>query len=275
RASCTWPSRCWTRSRWKECRSSPSPRGRRASRAWNRFFWPGRSSRLYCRPIRRRCISSSRYATKRIVSPSPATLRGAARRGGNRRWRASRASGRGGASSCSRSSAACRVSRAPASRISCKSKASAGSWPDVSTNTSTASNSVLLERLPMALTWTRMALIPVFVAVFYMPLYVHSPLLHWLAPPLSAFLFALAGITDWLDGWLARRWSVTSKLGAFLDPVADKILVAVALVVLVQADGRILLALPAAVIIGREITISALREWMAESGARSRVAVSW
>ncbi|HLU62327.1 MAG TPA: CDP-diacylglycerol--glycerol-3-phosphate 3-phosphatidyltransferase [Gammaproteobacteria bacterium] len=127
----------------------------------------------------------------------------------------------------------------------------------------------------MALTWTRMALIPVFVAVFYMPLYVHSPLLHWLAPPLSAFLFALAGITDWLDGWLARRWSVTSKLGAFLDPVADKILVAVALVVLVQADGRILLALPAAVIIGREITISALREWMAESGARSRVAVSW
>lgn len=146
----------------------------------------------------------------------------------------------------------------------------------MSTNTSTAANkSPLLQQLPLALTWLRVALVPVFVAVFYLPLYVESPLLRWLAPPLAAALFALAGVTDWLDGWLARRWNATSRLGEFLDPVADKILVAVALVLLVQADGRIWLALPAAVIIGREITISALREWMAESGARSRVAVSW
>ena len=127
----------------------------------------------------------------------------------------------------------------------------------------------------MALTWLRMALVPVFVLVFYLPQFTDSGLLQWLAPPLSAAVFALAGVTDWLDGWLARRWNVVSKLGAFLDPVADKILVAVALVLIVQVDGRAWLALPAAVIIGREITVSALREWMAESGARSRVAVSW
>lgn len=148
----------------------------------------------------------------------------------------------------------------------------------MSTNTSTAaSRSPLLQQLPLALTWLRIALVPVFVAVFYLPFYVDSPLVRWLAPPLSATLFVIAGLTDWLDGWLARRWNATSRLGAFLDPVADKILVAVALVLLVHVDATrgVWLALPAAVIIGREITISALREWMAESGARSRVAVSW
>lgn len=131
------------------------------------------------------------------------------------------------------------------------------------------------RKLPMALTWMRVALVPVFVLVFYLPQLSDSGLLHWLAPPLAALVFAFASATDWLDGWLARRWNVVSKLGAFLDPVADKILVAVALVLIVQVDGRAWLALPAAVIIGREITVSALREWMAESGARSRVAVSW
>jgi phosphatidylglycerophosphate synthase len=84
----------------------------------------------------------------------------------------------------------------------------------------------------------------------------------------------LARLTDWLDGWLARRWGQTSPLGAFLDPVADKLMVAIALVLLVQAEPQVLLALPAAVIIGREITVSALREWMAEIGARGKVAVS-
>lgn len=121
--------------------------------------------------------------------------------------------------------------------------------------------------LPIALTWTRLALVPIFVLVFYLP--------FWWTPPASALLFALAGITDWVDGYLARRWQVVSKFGAFLDPVADKIMVGVALVLLVQHDNSVWLALPAAVIIGREITISALREWMAQEGVGSRVAVSF
>ena len=124
----------------------------------------------------------------------------------------------------------------------------------------------MVWNIPNALTLLRIALIPVFVVIFYLPV-------PW-ARPLCAVVFTLAGITDWLDGYLARRWEQTSALGAFLDPVADKLMVAIALVLLVQADPRMLLALPAAVIIGREITVSALREWMAEIGARAKVAVS-
>ena len=119
---------------------------------------------------------------------------------------------------------------------------------------------------PNLLTLLRIILIPVFVIVFY----VEAP---W-APYAAALVFGAAAITDWLDGYLARRWGQTSPLGAFLDPVADKLMVAVALVLLVQADPHALVALPAAVIIGREITVSALREWMAEIGARGKVAVS-
>jgi len=119
---------------------------------------------------------------------------------------------------------------------------------------------------PNLLTLLRIALIPVFVGVFYIPT-------RW-ASLACALVFTLAAITDWLDGYLARRWEQTSSLGAFLDPVADKLMVAVALVLLVQSDPRAVLALPAAVIIGREITVSALREWMAELGARAQVAVS-
>ena len=119
---------------------------------------------------------------------------------------------------------------------------------------------------PNILTLLRILLIPVFVGVFYAP----TP---W-ARLAGALVFTTAALTDWLDGYLARRLGQTSPLGAFLDPVADKLMVAVALVLLVQADPRAALALPAAVIIGREVTVSALREWMAELGARSRVAVS-
>ena len=119
---------------------------------------------------------------------------------------------------------------------------------------------------PNLLTLLRILLIPVFVGIFYVPTV-------W-APFACALVFSLAALTDWLDGYLARRWEQTSPLGAFLDPVADKLMVAVALVLLVQSDPRAMLALPAAVIIGREITVSALREWMAELGARSQVAVS-
>jgi CDP-diacylglycerol--glycerol-3-phosphate 3-phosphatidyltransferase len=124
--------------------------------------------------------------------------------------------------------------------------------------------------LPNLLTFLRIALIPVFVVVFYLPL-------SW-SHIGAAALFALAGATDWLDGYLARRLGQTSAFGAFLDPVADKLMVGVTLVLLVDVNptpfSGVLLALPAAVIIGREIVISALREWMAELGERTQVAVS-
>ena len=120
--------------------------------------------------------------------------------------------------------------------------------------------------LPNILTLFRIALIPVFVLAFYLPF-------DWnnLA---ACTVFVIAAITDWLDGFLARKLQQISKLGAFLDPVADKLMVAVALVLLVERYPGLILSLPAAVIIGREITVSALREWMAELGARSKVAVT-
>ena len=126
-----------------------------------------------------------------------------------------------------------------------------------------------MKALPNALTWLRIALIPLFVLLFFLPI--------WWARPAAAIVFGIAGLTDWLDGHLARKWEVTSNFGAFLDPVADKLLVVTALVLLTSDNSGwlgIIVTLAAAVIIGREITISALREWMAELGARGRVAVS-
>ena len=123
--------------------------------------------------------------------------------------------------------------------------------------------------VPNLLTWLRILLIPLVVAVFYLPdgwLDAHQVNL------LAAVMFTVAAVTDWLDGYLARILNQTSAFGAFLDPVADKLMVAAALIVLVQL-GRVD-ALIALIIIGREITISALREWMASIGARSSVAVS-
>lgn len=120
--------------------------------------------------------------------------------------------------------------------------------------------------LPNTLTLMRIAMIPIFVVVFYLPF-------HW-SNLLACLIFAIAALTDMLDGYLARKLDQISRLGAFLDPVADKLMVAVVLVLLVQHKPVLYLALPAAVIIGREITVSALREWMAELGARSKVAVS-
>lgn len=123
-----------------------------------------------------------------------------------------------------------------------------------------------IYNLPNLLTLLRIVLIPVFVLVFYLPL-------SW-AREAATVIFILAAVTDWLDGYLARRMQLVSALGAFLDPVADKLMVATALVLLLQADPKILMALAVAVIIGREIAISALREWMAEIGSRTKVAVS-
>jgi cardiolipin synthase (CMP-forming) len=120
--------------------------------------------------------------------------------------------------------------------------------------------------LPNLLTWARVVAIPLLVAVFFLPLPAESRNL------LATAVFVGAAITDWLDGWLARRWGQVSAFGAFLDPVADKLIVCVALVMLVELDR--VDAIVAAIIIGRELTISALREWMAEIGARRSVAVS-
>ena len=117
------------------------------------------------------------------------------------------------------------------------------------------------------LTWFRIAAIPLIAFVFYLP-----PS-EWMRP-IACAIFTIAGLTDWLDGYLARRLNLMSKFGAFLDPVADKLMVTTTLVIIVQADPRIIIALVAAIIIGREFTISALREWMAELGARNVVAVS-
>lgn len=124
----------------------------------------------------------------------------------------------------------------------------------------------MLQNIPNILTLLRILLIPVFVVLFYLP---------WqYAAEACAIVFALAAITDWFDGYLARKLKQVSALGAFLDPVADKLMVAAALILLVQQDPIPGLAIPVLVIIGREITISALREWMAEIGARAQIAVS-
>jgi CDP-diacylglycerol---glycerol-3-phosphate 3-phosphatidyltransferase len=147
----------------------------------------------------------------------------------------------------------------------------------------------ILWNLPNTLTWLRIFAIPLVIVFFYLPF-------QW-ADPAAGLLFAAAGITDSLDGYLARRMGQTSRLGAFLDPVADKLIVAVALVLLVSKDMpqiivpglegmdgghatlrpvtvSVILVLAAIVIIGREIAISALREWMAEIGQRGKVKVS-
>jgi len=120
---------------------------------------------------------------------------------------------------------------------------------------------------PIVLTIARIVLLPIIIVVFYLDY-------QW-ARPLSCLIFVLAGITDWLDGFLARRWGQETRFGAFLDPVADKLMVATVLILIVEFDSSPWLTIPAIVIIGREITISALREWMAEMGNRGKVAVSW
>ena len=120
--------------------------------------------------------------------------------------------------------------------------------------------------IPNILTVMRVALIPVFILLFFLPF-------SWSYWAASA-IFAFASFTDWLDGYLARRLNQSTPFGAFLDPVADKLLVAVALVMLVAEHTNLWLTLPAIIIICREIMVSALREWMAEIGERAQVAVS-
>jgi CDP-diacylglycerol--glycerol-3-phosphate 3-phosphatidyltransferase len=120
--------------------------------------------------------------------------------------------------------------------------------------------------IPNLLTGLRILLIPVIVGLFYLPY-------HW-SDMACGVLFALVGVTDAFDGYLARKLGQTSRLGAFLDPVADKLIVATALVLIVSTDPRWFVTLTAAVLIGREVGISALREWMAEIGARQKMRVT-
>jgi CDP-diacylglycerol---glycerol-3-phosphate 3-phosphatidyltransferase len=124
--------------------------------------------------------------------------------------------------------------------------------------------------LPNLLTWLRIILIPLFVGIFYFDK-------SWVSGPnqnlVATIIFTAAAITDWLDGWLARKLNQTSAFGAFLDPVADKLMVAAALIILVKL-GRVD-AIIALIIIGREIAISALREWMAGTAAAKGIAVSF
>lgn len=135
--------------------------------------------------------------------------------------------------------------------------------------------------LPNILTLVRIFVIPIFVVIFYLP--------FWWAHLVASIIFACACMTDWLDGYLARSMQLATRLGAFLDPVADKLMVSIALVMIVGESQfqfvsvpaavvtipAAMLAIPAAVIVSREIVVSALREWMAEIGKRTSVAVSW
>lgn len=120
--------------------------------------------------------------------------------------------------------------------------------------------------IPNLLTWTRILLIPLVIGVFYAPLTAYEKNL------IATSAFVVAALTDWFDGWLARKLGQTSAFGAFLDPVADKLMVAAAVVMLVELDRAD--AVVAFIIVGREIAISALREWMAQIGAAKSVAVS-
>ena len=121
--------------------------------------------------------------------------------------------------------------------------------------------------LPTAITLFRIALIPIFVLVFYLPF-------AW-ANVVATVIFAVASFSDWVDGYLARSMQLESSFGAFLDPVADKLMVVVVIVLLVEANPSIYVALPSIVIVAREISISALREWMAQLGASTTVKVSF
>ncbi|MDO6708671.1 CDP-diacylglycerol--glycerol-3-phosphate 3-phosphatidyltransferase [Photobacterium sp. 1_MG-2023] len=121
--------------------------------------------------------------------------------------------------------------------------------------------------IPNILSFVRLVLIPFFVITFYLP-YAWSPFA-------TALIFTIAGITDWFDGYLARKLNQASRFGAFIDPVADKVMVAAALVLVTEHYHSVWVTIPAMTMIGREIIISALREWMAELGKRSSIAVSW
>jgi CDP-diacylglycerol--glycerol-3-phosphate 3-phosphatidyltransferase len=232
-----------------------------------RLFVSARTHRSCSSRILRLRGSFSASAMKLIDSPSPVIAAGARAAITNPFWRRSRAWDPPNGARCCAISGDCKACCAPAPLISSRSAVSAQRSRGVFMITSTPATSTTMPwNLPNTLTWIRIAAIPLIVVLFYAPY-------SW-ADPAAGLLFAAAGVTDSLDGYFARRLGQTSRLGAFLDPVADKLIVAVALVLLVSKDPRALIVLTAAVTIGREIAISALREWMAEIGQRRKVAVS-
>ncbi len=121
--------------------------------------------------------------------------------------------------------------------------------------------------IPTILTLFRVILIPFFVLIFYLPF-------QW-SPFITMLIFGIASLTDWFDGYLARKWNQSTSFGAFLDPVADKAIVITALVLVSEYYHSFWISIPAIIMIVREIIISALREWMAQLGLRNKVAVSW
>ncbi|ORU93883.1 MAG: CDP-diacylglycerol--glycerol-3-phosphate 3-phosphatidyltransferase [Cycloclasticus sp. symbiont of Bathymodiolus heckerae] len=125
----------------------------------------------------------------------------------------------------------------------------------------------MILNLPTILTLLRIASIPVIMVVFYLPI---EDSRLW-----CSLIFIVASLTDWFDGFLARKLNLQTAFGEFLDPVADKLMVVIILVLIVQADPAIYIAIPAAIIIGREVSVASLREWMAEVGLRSVIKVSW
>jgi len=132
-------------------------------------------------------------------------------------------------------------------------------------------NSNSKRNFVLAMTWGRIWAVALLILAFYgLP----NTELAQSTGPICCFIFSAAALTDWLDGFYARKWDVVSSFGAFLDPVADKLMVVTALVLLVQHDPRLWLVLPAIVIISREMLVSALREWLAQSGARDVITVA-
>lgn len=125
----------------------------------------------------------------------------------------------------------------------------------------------MILNIPTILTLLRIASIPVIMIVFYLPI---EDSRLW-----CTVIFIVASITDWFDGFLARKLNLQTAFGEFLDPVADKLMVVIILVLIVQADPAVYIAIPAAIIIAREVSVASLREWMAEIGQRSVVKVSW
>jgi len=122
----------------------------------------------------------------------------------------------------------------------------------------------MIFNFPIFLTMLRILAIPLVIVFFYLEM-----------PLTASTIFGLAGLTDWADGYIARKYNLESRFGAFLDPVADKLIVAVALILVVSREDNIWITMAVILIISRELVISALREWMAETGERSKVAVAY
>ena len=220
-----------------------------------------------CRRTGRPCTSCSRSATRRTGSPSQGIGGGAGNGNGAPCWTTFRASDPAASGSCWRTSARWLPSRGPARRRYRRFRGLAVNWQPKSTGRCMAISPISLSSLtlPNIITIARIALVPVFALV-----YIVTDSYYWVA----ALLFATAAFTDWLDGYLARRMGQTTRFGEFLDPVADKLIVVTALVLLIGSYGSLWMTLPGVIIIGREIVISALREWMAEMNRRGLVSVS-